>query len=375
MKIIADDKVLYIKGALDDYATTIYKEGKDISPKDVKNADALLIRTRTKCDANLLEDSSVKIVATATIGTDHLDIPWLESAGIEWANAPGCNSESVKQYIASILAHLILQGVDPKRTTIGIVGVGMVGSKIYHLAQTLGFKVLLNDPPRARKEGESKFSSLKNLLTNSDIITFHTPLNMDGEDKTFHLLNEETISLLKPGAIVINSSRGEVTKTEALLSGLEQGVISKLVLDVWENEPNIDKTFLTKVWLATPHIAGYSADGKANGSTMAIQAISKKLNLPTVHWTPSEIPLPNTIVLTKPNDSDAPIQTVAKALLQTYDVIADSERLKKNPSDFEQQRGSYPVRREFHIWEITRESDYPQEALTILKELGFKSIG
>lgn len=374
MKIIADDKVLYIKGALDNYATIIYKEGKQISPADVKNADALLVRTRTKCNADLLDGSSVKFVATATIGTDHLDIPWLESAGIEWANAPGCNSESVKQYIASILAHLILKGVDPKKSTIGIVGVGMVGSKVEHLARTLGFKVLLNDPPRARREGESKFCSLERLLTNSDIITFHTPLNRKGEDKTFHLLNEKTISLLKPGTVVINSSRGEVTKTEALLSGLEQGIISKLVLDVWENEPNITTALLEKVWLGTPHIAGYSADGKANGSTMAIQALSKKFNLPTINWTPNEIPLPTNITLSKPNHSDTPLQMVAKALLQTYDVAADSERLKKNPHDFEQQRGSYPVRREFHIWKVDKENNYPQEALTILKELGFRPI-
>ena len=374
MKIIADDKVLYIKGALDDYATTIYKEGKDISPDDVRDADALLVRTRTKCDARLLEGSSVKFVATATIGTDHLDIPWLESAGIGWANAPGCNSESVKQYIASILAHLILQGVDPKETTIGIVGVGMVGSKIDHLAQTLGFKVLLNDPPRARKEGEGKFCSLDKLLLNSDIITFHTPLNMKGEDKTFHLLNEKTLSLLKPGAAVINSSRGEVTKTETLLAGLKQKVISKLVLDVWENEPNINEDLLKNVWLATPHIAGYSADGKANGSTMAIQALSKKLNFPTVNWTPNEIPLPNTITLTEPNYSETPLQMVAKALLQTYDVEKDSARLKMNPDGFEHQRGAYPIRREFHIWEVAKKSDYPQKALVILEELGFKLI-
>lgn len=374
MKIIADDKVLYIKGALDDYATTIYKKGKDISPDDVKNADALLVRTRTKCDASLLEGSSVKFVATATIGTDHLDIPWLESAGIEWANAPGCNSESVKQYIASILAHLILQGVDPKKSTIGIVGVGMVGSKINHLARTLGFNVLLNDPPRAREEGGNKFCSLDKLLSNSDIITFHTPLNMKGEDKTFHLLNEKTIYLLKPGAVVINSSRGEVTKTETLLSGLEQGIISKLVLDVWEAEPNINEDILKKVWLGTPHIAGYSADGKANGSTMAIQALSKKFNLPTINWIPNEIPLPTTITLAKPNLSETPLQMVAKALLQTYDVEADSARLKMSPHDFEQQRGSYPVRREFHVWKVAKESDYPQEALATLKELGFGLI-
>lgn len=372
MKIIADDKILYIKGALEDYATVVYKKGSDITSEDVKNADALLVRTRTKCNAELLKESSVKIVATATIGIDHLDITWLEAAGIEWANAPGCNSESVKQYVASVLSHLILEGVKPKETTIGIVGVGMVGSKIKQLAKTLGFKVLLNDPPRARKEGAESFCSLKHLLANSDIITFHTPLNMSGDDKTYHLFDDEALALVQSGVVVINSSRGEVTKTETLLKGLEQGTISKLILDVWEKEPEIDLTLLNKVWIGTPHIAGYSADGKANGSTMAVQAVSKALQLPTINWTPKNIPMPKNSTLQLLNLSDENIKIVAHALIQTYDVFSDSKRLKEHPYDFEKQRGSYPVRREFNIWTAKKDDNYPQEVVTILKELGFQ---
>lgn len=184
MKIVADDKIPGLKGVFEPFAEVLYLPGKDIGPDDVKDADALIVRTRTACNAQLLESSSVKMVATATIGTDHFDIPWLESAGIRWVNAPGCNSGSVRQYIGSVLARLILEGRDPATTTLGIVGVGMVGSKIAQLANALGFKVLLNDPPRQRSEGSAAFCDLPQLLRESDLISFHTPLNMSGPDAT-----------------------------------------------------------------------------------------------------------------------------------------------------------------------------------------------
>ncbi|MGQ1945689.1 4-phosphoerythronate dehydrogenase [Geofilum sp. OHC36d9] len=374
MKIVADDKILYIKGALEPYADVVYKEGKAITAEDVKDADALLVRTRTKCNGELLSGSSVQMVATATIGTDHLDTTWLEGAGIEWANAPGCNSGSVRQYIASILSHLILDGVNPANTTLGIVGVGMVGSKVAQLAGALGFKVLLNDPPRARREGADLFTPLHDLLKQSDIVTFHTPLNMAGPDKSFHLLDSSTVKLLKKGAVVINSSRGEVTQTEALLHGLEQGIISRLVLDVWENEPNINPVLHGRVWFGTPHIAGYSADGKANGSTMAVQAVSRKLNLPTVNWQPSHVPMPDNTTIPAPNSIDTPLQMVAQAILETYDIADDSERLRRTPDLFEQLRGSYPVRREFQLWKVETRHNYPAAALRLFKDLGFQLV-
>ena len=374
MKIVADNKILYIQGALEPYADMVYKEGKAITAEDVKDADALLVRTRTKCNRELLSGSSVRMVATATIGTDHLDTAWLDSAGIEWANAPGCNSGSVRQYIASILSHLILDGVDPGSTTLGIVGVGMVGSKVAQLAGTLGFKVLLNDPPRARREGADLFTTLQDLLKRSDIVTFHTPLNMEGPDKSFHLLDLSTIKLLKKGAVVINSSRGEVTQTEALLQGLKQGLISKLILDVWENEPNINPSLHDQVVFGTPHIAGYSADGKANGSAMAVQAVSRKLNLPTVSWVPPHVPMPDNTTISAPDSHDTPLQMVARAILETYDIAEDSERLRRTPDLFEQLRGSYPVRREFPLWKVETRHNYPAEALRLFKDLGFQLV-
>ncbi|TCO10847.1 4-phosphoerythronate dehydrogenase [Natronoflexus pectinivorans] len=372
MKIVADDKIPFLKGVFEPYATVEYYPGKDIQPEHVKNADALIVRTRTKCNEQLLKESSVKIVATATIGTDHFDIPWLEKAGIEWCNSPGCNSGSVRQYIASVFAHLIKEGLKPESTTLGIVGVGMVGSKIEALARTLGFKVLLNDPPRERKEGSGKFSSLETLLNKSDIVTFHTPLNMESPDATFHLLNNDSIKFLKRGAIVINSSRGEVTSTNALLSGLDGGDISRLVLDVWENEPHIHPELHKRTWIATPHIAGYSMDGKANGTTMAVQKVASKLGFPLTEWTPESIPSPANHYICLDAHDKHPSLVAANAFLSTYDIKDDDLKLRNHPEDFEKIRGSYPIRREFEAWIIHPDSYLNQESVKTLKNLGFQ---
>lgn len=374
MKIVTDDKILYINGVLDDYATVIYKSGSSINAQDVADADALLVRTRTKCNKQLLENSTVKFVATATIGKDHLDTKWLDDNNIEWTNAPGCNSGSVMQYVASVFAHLILNGINPKSATVGIVGVGMVGKKIEKFAKSLGFKVLINDPPRERVEKDIQFTDFETVISNADILTFHTPLINDGEDKTFHLLNLESVKKLKKGVVVINSSRGEVTSSEALLYGLENNIISKLVLDVWENEPRLNLELLEKVWFGTPHIAGYSADGKANGSSMIIQALSKKFNLPLNDWEPSNVPLPENTTVAKLSKDDTTIISIARAILETYDIENDSHRLKKNPENFEEQRGDYPVRREFHIWNLLSKENYTDDVWELLLELGFKRI-
>lgn len=372
MKVVVDDKIPALKGVLDPYADVLYKEGKAISKEDLVDADALIVRTRTLCNKDLLEGTSVRMVATATIGTDHMDLAWLEQKGIHWCNAPGCNSGSVKQYIASVLAHLILDGTVPSETTLGIVGVGMVGSKIESLAKALGFKVLLNDPPRARREGADKFCSLNYLLSNSDIVTFHTPLIRQGEDATFHLMDESKLALLKKGAVVINSSRGEVCETRAMLKGLDNGQISRLVLDVWENEPNIDSKLHNKVWIGTPHIAGYSVDGKSNGSTMTIHAIAREFGLPLQDWQPTSLPVPDYPFIHLDNNSEPAYLTAAKAILRTYDILEDDKRLREDPEDFEKQRGSYPVRREFHIWEITPSRATRPETIEMLMALGFR---
>ncbi len=371
MKIVADDKIPTLKGVFEPYAEVSYLPGNIISKEDLKDADALIVRTRTKCNQNLLENTKVKMVATATIGTDHLDIPWLEQAGIQWCNAPGCNSGSVRQYIGSVLAHLIMDGMIPSQTTLGIVGVGMVGTKVAQLANALGFKVLLNDPPRQRKEKSDQFCDLPHLLKHSDIVTFHTPLNKGGQDATYHLFNKDTLSQLKKGAIVINSSRGEVTQTETLIHGIENGHLSRVVLDVWENEPDIHHNLHLKVWLGTPHIAGYSVDGKANGSIMTIHAMAKAFGLPLTDWQPNTLPMPENPVIHLEGTPEPSFQTAAKAILQTYNIMDDDARLRRKPQEFEKQRGGYPVRREFHLWAVVPHTTTNPQTIQMLRELGF----
>ncbi|MDP3582352.1 MAG: 4-phosphoerythronate dehydrogenase, partial [Ignavibacteria bacterium] len=294
IKIVADDKIPFLKGVLEPFADVIYLPPKEISRETVKDADALLVRTRTKCNADLLENLSVKFIATATIGFDHIDGAYCDANKIRWMSAPGCNSSSVQQYIASALVTIAAnKKFKLSDKTIGIVGVGNVGSKVEKLASALGMKVLLNDPPRARKEGGEKFVSLDELVEKSDIITFHVPLNKAGVDKTFHLADEKFFEKFNKSKIMINSSRGEVVETNALKLAVKDGSVSDLVLDVWENEPNIDSELLELTDIATPHIAGYSADGKANGTAICVNALSEYFNLGLEkNWYPKEIPNP-----------------------------------------------------------------------------------
>jgi erythronate-4-phosphate dehydrogenase len=276
MKIVADDKIPFLRGALEPFAEVVYLPGKQISQDDLKDADALLIRTRTKCTESLLEGTKIKFIGTATIGFDHIDTDYCESRKITWTNAPGCNSSSVQQYIAAAL--LKISSSDKftlKDKTLGIVGVGNVGSKVEKLARCIGMNILLNDPPRARVEGSTNFHSLDTVLSESDIVTVHVPLNLTGEDFTFNLFNEEIFSKLRQGAWFINSSRGEVADTQSLKQVLLEGILKGAVIDVWENEPDIDRDLMKLALIATPHIAGYSTDGKANGTAMVVNSLAK----------------------------------------------------------------------------------------------------
>ena len=277
MRVIVDNKIPFIKEAIEKIAdSVIYTPGRDFTPELVKDADALIIRTRTRCNKELLEGSKVRFIATATIGFDHIDTEYCREAGIAWTNAPGCNSASVAQYVQSALLLLQqLKGVQLSELTLGIIGVGNVGSKIAQVGQELGMRVLKNDLPRQDKEGERDFSSLQALAAECDILTFHVPLYKEGPYKTFHLADHTFFRSLKRCPVIINTSRGEVIETNALLNALEDGLISDAIIDVWENEPDINLTLLNRVFLGTPHIAGYSADGKANATRMSLDALCR----------------------------------------------------------------------------------------------------
>jgi len=339
MKIIIDKNIPYIQGAFENVAETVYLPAKEMTPDTVKNADGLIIRTRTKCNKQLLENSKVKLIATATIGYDHIDTDYCENNNIEWTNSPGCNAYSVVQYIASVFSFLSKKHyINLETKTLGIVGVGAVGSKIAKLAKSFGMNVLLNDPPRARKEGKEGFVTLKEICEQSDIITFHPFLNMDGMDKTFHLANDVFFQSLKKKPIIINASRGEVVDQNALLSAIKKQLVSEIILDCWENEPNINFELLKKCTLSTPHIAGYSADGKANATSQCVQYTSKFFKLGIDNWQVNDLASPPETTFTS--------EDVRDFFLQTYDIEKDSKRLKNAPETFEQQRSDYWFRRE-----------------------------
>lgn len=371
MKIIIDDKIPYIRGAFEKVAEVVYLTGAKTTHEIVRDADAIVTRTRTICNEKLLAGSSVRFIATATIGYDHIDTRYCEQAGISWTNAPGCNSKSVEQYIASTLFVMAEQkGFSLKGKTIGIVGVGQVGSKVANVCEILGMNVLLNDPPRSRAEGPEKFVHLPEIMQKADIISLHVPLNMTGEDATFHLANSMFFYSLERCPIVINSCRGEVVDTLAATTALEQGIISGLVLDCWENEPDIDLNLLHKVDLGTPHIAGYSKDGKANGTTMSVQAISRFFGLGLDNWQPEGIDLPENPLIYINGKDLSEEQILKQAVLSTYDIRNDDADLRKDPTLFEKLRGDYPNRREYPAYTVQIEN---AEIKTIEKliKLGF----
>jgi erythronate-4-phosphate dehydrogenase len=372
MKIVADDKIPFLKGALEPFAELVYVPGKEINREILNGADALLIRTRTKCTESLIKGSSVRFIGTATIGFDHIDTQYCENNNIEWTNAPGCNSSSVQQYIAAALLKMAYEsGIKLSDKTIGIIGVGKVGSKVEKLARALGMKVLLNDPPRARMEGEANFHSLATLLFQSDIITAHVPFNVVGEDCTYHLINEKSFKKMNKGAWFINSSRGEVTKTAALKQALVSGKLSGAIIDVWENEPDVDLNVLAKTFIATPHIAGYSTDGKANGTSMVVNSLCKHFNIPLKAWYPADVPPPVTPEFTIDANGKSDEDVIREAVFHTYNIVTDDIKFRSSPSDFEKQRGDYPLRREFTSYHINLLNG-TGKARKILEELGFK---
>jgi len=374
MKIVADDKIPFLKGVLEPFAEVVYMPGKTINRKALAGADALLIRTRTKCTEDLLKNTKVNFIGTATIGFDHIDTQYCEKQGIVWTNAPGCNSSSVQQYVAAALLKMSAEFRSPlKGKTIGIVGVGNVGSKVEKFAKLLGMNVLLNDPPRARDEGDKNFVALGTVLFESDIITLHVPLNIVGDDATWHMINEKSFKKMKKGVWFINTSRGEITETGALKKALSSGKPGGVILDVWENEPDLDLDLMSKTFLSTPHIAGYSTDGKANGTSMIVNSLAKHFNLSLGNWYPENIPEPAQPVLSIDGTGKQEEEIIRTAVNHSYNIDEDNIKLRFSPSDFEKQRGDYGIRREFRAYTIKLNGG-TKRVRKILEELGFKVV-
>lgn len=366
MKIVADDKIPFLKGVFEPFAQVVYLPGKKITPADVADADALIVRTRTRCTAELLAGSKVRSVATATIGFDHINAGELARCNIRWSNAPGCNADSVKNYISSALT---VSGMGVPGKTIGIVGVGHVGSRVATAAAALGMNVLLNDPPRADKEGETGFTGLDELLALSDVVTLHVPLERGGKYPTLNMADEKFFAKMRQGAWFFNSCRGEAVDEKAFLAAKKSGKLGGALMDVWPGEPNLSAELIGAVELGTPHIAGYSADGKANGTAAAVQFTARQLGIEELlNWRPDSLPEPVYAPVIDLKGVNDPAEALKRAILHAYDIRRDVDALRKNPASFEELRGSYWVRREFSAYKVV---NAPEAALESLEKLGF----
>ena len=372
VRLLIDENIPFIRGILEPHARISYVPGDKIDRKALHSADGIIIRTRTRCDKQLLEGTPVRFIATATIGHDHIDAAYCERNGISWYYAEGCNASGVQQYIASALASLVLKyDLKFKDLTIGIIGVGHVGTKVAHLARVLGMKTLLNDPPRERREGSKGFVSLEEILEKSDIITLHVPLELTGRDRTLHLAGEAFLRSVRKEATLINTSRGEVVDPHALLRSLRSKRLLAAVVDVWEGEPRIDRQLLKQVSLATPHIAGYSTEGKANGAAMCVRAASRYFGFGIDNWSPANLPLPSeSLIRTEAHGRQAE-DLFPSVALKVYDITRDDEALRADPGGFETIRNHYPVRREFGAYHL-HVSGAEKETVEMFKGLGFR---
>lgn len=343
LKIVADKAIPFLEGVFDPYADMTYLPGDKIGPDDVRDADVLMVRTRTKCNADLLEGSKVKFIATATIGTDHIDFPYCDSKGIVVRNAPGCNAGGVMEYVFSALYGLASRkSISLQGDTIGIIGVGHVGSLIERMGRALGFKILKCDPPRAEAEGSFGFCDLEYLLQNSQIVTLHVPL----DETTRGMANSEFFSLMQPGAFFINAARGEVVCDDALKAAIPK--LGPVIIDTWNHEPDIDIDLMDKVAIATPHIAGYSYQGKQNGTAAAVRAVAHYFGITELYEFFPKTDLPENEAV-KLDLKDLNQGEIASVLQYNYPIFTDDFMLRLNPENFDKLRSEYNYRREVYI--------------------------
>lgn len=340
-KIIIDDNIPYILGRLEPVANVEYVDQFGFTPDNVRNADAMVIRTRTRCDSSLLAESGVKIIATATIGVDQIDIPWCQNAGIKVVNSPGCNAPAVAQYVWSAL---LRKGFDPKKHTLGVVGCGNIGSIVADWGRILGARILVSDPPKQEvgipvttpsKPGPGRgidYATLETLLRECDAVTLHTPLTRDGNHPTYHLISDKEIAAMKPGAIFINAARGPVLDTQAILQPLRDGKICA-VIDTWEGEPDINRELLDLADVATFHIAGYSRQGKERATRMVLEELEKffgfevdKSGLAPAYISPKDL--------------------TVESIISSYDPAIDTAALHSDPAAFDTLRRNYNYREE-----------------------------
>ncbi|MBQ3723014.1 MAG: 4-phosphoerythronate dehydrogenase [Bacteroidales bacterium] len=343
MKFVVDKTIPFIENLFEPYAEVVYVEGKDISSDDVRDADGLVIRTRTKCNADLLDGSSVRMISTASIGSDHIDHEYCLEHGIHFATASGCNAVGVMNYVfAALYGIAARKSIDLEGKTLGIVGVGNTGSRVAAMARHIGLKTLLCDPPRAAAEGPDPFCSLERLLNEADVVTLHVPLS----DQTRKMADDAFFQAMKPGALFINTARGEVVDEAALKRGIPR--LGAVIIDTWNNEPYVDLDLVEKVDIATPHIAGYSYQGKQNGTALAVRAIARFFGIEPLYEFYPETPIAELEAI-KLNLKGKPQGEIASVLSYNYPIFTDDFMFRMNPAGFENLRLNYSYRREFYV--------------------------
>ncbi len=357
MKIVADQNIPFVKECFSSLGEVVTASGREITPEMIKDADALLVRSITKVGGDLLSGSSVKFVGTATIGFEHIDRDYLTANDIGFASAPGSNANSVAEYIIAALLTLGRKNkFQLEGKSIGIVGVGNVGSRVRAKCREMGMTVVLNDPPLARKTCDDKYRPLEEIFA-CDFVTMHTPLTYEGQDKTFHLADEAFFSKVKDGAIFLNTSRGKVQDEAALKQAMQSGRLSAVVLDVWETEPNVDPWLLQYVDISTPHIAGYSFDGKVAGMIMIYEGLCEHFGLTAKKTAADFLPPPDVaeIVIDPEEYARAEERVIHDTVQQVYVINRDDFNMREillQPDDergvwFDGLRKNYPRRREF----------------------------
>jgi erythronate-4-phosphate dehydrogenase len=378
MKIVCATNMPYALEAFSTLGSVVVLEGRIIGPADVKDAEILALRSTTVVNRALLEGSRVRFVGTATIGTDHFDIPYLEKTGIRWCFAPGCNANSVSEYLTAAL--LVLgerHGLVLSGQTIGVVGVGNVGSRVVKKAEALGMRVLKNDPPLARRTGDRSFVSLKQIQDEADIVTFHVPLTKTGSDATFHMADAAFFKGMRKPVIFVDAARGPVVDSTALLRAMDRGIVRHAVLDTWEGEPCFSRPLLQRVDLGTPHIAGHSFEGKVAGTMMVYEEACRFLGVKSSFDPEAILPPPRVPELIV-DATDRPDEDVIREVVRpVYDIESDDARMRtiddeptRQAQAFDRQRKEYPMRREFRYTRV-KAGGASQRLREKLQGLGF----
>ncbi|RZG76250.1 4-phosphoerythronate dehydrogenase [Acinetobacter sp. WCHAc060025] len=347
MKIVADENLAFTDYFFAEFGEIQQKAGRSLSHDDVQDAEALLIRSVTKVNPQLIQNTQLKFVGSATIGTDHLEISAIEAQQIAWSNAAGCNAQAVAEYVITALLHIDPEFLDQgKQFTLGIIGLGNVGSRLAYMAQLLGWNVIGYDPFVQHENIQQV--ELEQLLKDSDAITTHVPLTKSGEYPTYHLINAETLAMVKPETILINSARGPVIEEAALIQDILQ-TKRKVVLDVFEHEPEISEQLLDLITIVTPHIAGYSLEGKARGTQMIYEAFCKTFDYPAHKKFESQLPACAQFFY-----GNSIKQTLKHHLSDIYNILRDDQNLRACLKDgkvdqkaFDYLRKTYPLRREW----------------------------